>query len=685
MRVDKRALCQTGRIIVGLLGGVLMLALSLAFITGARIQAAPSRSASDADLYIRSITITADLPISDTHPGAGITKTVYFNNAAAGVITLTLEVCGTPMLTLTAGAAFGDPERVLTSSTPTWNPVVTYTIGTEDRDYPGVTYTVINTDGIHTIVTITYVRDITAPTILTPSIIETSDDLYAMGAALYYTNTMDLAQTFAVRGYSTDTGSGIERVHFSQAFGDSPGDAVSGFSPWQSEAYTIEPGETATEIITAAVYDHVGNVGVQTYTCELDSTPPTVTVDAPSIWRGLAPIPVAWQTGDTQSGVDRVRLYYRRVPTDTEWQDGGQEQTGLAGTFYFTPAGYLTYTFAIQATDNVGNKSTLPVTGVQVIVKPIYIYLPLILQNYPSSWQQAGGTDGVKFYDIAVCPSDHTLQYAGTGANGVYRSTDGGKTWQHWALDERATPVVVNPENCNEVFAATWGNGVYRITGQNQATPINQGLNELYLYGLVISEDGQTLYAGSNASGVCRTNTGDINWVQVNDGISDLRIRSLYLVGDTLYAGGRQCTYYYSDDGGGSWSPEVILNGGQGGECEDAQVWAVAEMDGALYASLGLEKGLHRKSARGAWEPVSDVPAVNIYRFGLHPYSSRLYVGTYGYGVYTCESDGHCRPLPNSGLGTDDVRGLTVAEIPDAPPRLLAGSDDGIWWVSLVP
>jgi len=206
----------------------------------------------------------------------------------------------------------------------------------------------------------------------------------------------------------------------------------------------------------------------------------------------------------------------------------------------------------------------------------------------------------------------------------------------------------------------------------------------MYVYGLTVTADGQTLYVGSSAHGVYRTDVSNVNWVPINNGVSDLRIRSLYVISDTLYAGSRQCTYYHSDNGGNSWSAETILSGGQGGACGDAQVWAIAQMDNVLYASLGGDKGLYRRPEGGTWAQVSDVPEVTIYRFGLHRHLSRLYVGTYGNGVYTCESDGRCRPLPNGGLGTSNIRGLAVAEI-SASPRLLAGSDDGIWWVPLIP
>ena len=315
------------------------------------------------------------------------------------------------------------------------------------------------------------------------------------------------------------------------------------------------------------------------------------------------------------------------------------------------------------------------------IIVGAYTYLPLVLRIYPPLWQQANRTSGIGFYDVAACPSNRLLQYAGTTSNGLYHSADGGENWQYWRLEGWSTPVVVNPVNCSEAFAAIWGGGVYRVT--EQTVPINQGLDELYLYGLAISADGQTLYAGSQGQGVYKTGTSGIDWVPINGNIPDLRIRSLYVISDALYAGGRQCTYYYSDNEGSSWESETILDGGEGGACEDAQVWAIEKAGDLLYASLGLGKGLYRRPAGGAWERVSDVPAVDIFRFGLLYHQSRLYIGTYGHGVYTCGADSRCQPLPNGGLGTPNIRGLEVANI-DNEWRLLAGSEDGVWWVPLV-
>jgi photosystem II stability/assembly factor-like uncharacterized protein len=72
---------------------------------------------------------------------------------------------------------------------------------------------------------------------------------------------------------------------------------------------------------------------------------------------------------------------------------------------------------------------------------------------------------------IAIAPSDHNVVYFGTGetfirsnvsiGNGVYKSTDAGKTWKHVGLDGsgRVGRIVVDPRNANVVFAAALGNG----------------------------------------------------------------------------------------------------------------------------------------------------------------------------------------------------------------------------------
>ncbi|HET9515440.1 MAG TPA: hypothetical protein VFO95_16020, partial [Gemmatimonadales bacterium] len=71
--------------------------------------------------------------------------------------------------------------------------------------------------------------------------------------------------------------------------------------------------------------------------------------------------------------------------------------------------------------------------------------------------------------DLAIAPSDSNVIYAGTGeedsrnsispGGGIFKSTDGGKTWQFLGLKETETigRIVVHPNDPNTVWVAALG------------------------------------------------------------------------------------------------------------------------------------------------------------------------------------------------------------------------------------
>ena len=86
-------------------------------LSGVRTQAAPlDDQGTGSDPRIETCTVTADLPISDTHPGDGVAKTIYFNNKSSGVITATFGISGTPTLVFVSAAAFDELMGVQVSS-----------------------------------------------------------------------------------------------------------------------------------------------------------------------------------------------------------------------------------------------------------------------------------------------------------------------------------------------------------------------------------------------------------------------------------------------------------------------------------------------------------------------------------------------------------------------------------------
>jgi photosystem II stability/assembly factor-like uncharacterized protein len=119
---------------------------------------------------------------------------------------------------------------------------------------------------------------------------------------------------------------------------------------------------------------------------------------------------------------------------------------------------------------------------------------------------------------IAVSPSDPKIIYVASGeglhrpdlsvGNGVYRSSDGGKSWIHLSLEDsqQIPSIAVDPRDANRVYAAVLGHpygpsaqrGVYRSLdgGATWSKVLDQGENTGASFIRVDPFDANVLYAG---------------------------------------------------------------------------------------------------------------------------------------------------------------------------------------------
>jgi photosystem II stability/assembly factor-like uncharacterized protein len=199
---------------------------------------------------------------------------------------------------------------------------------------------------------------------------------------------------------------------------------------------------------------------------------------------------------------------------------------------------------------------------------------------------------------IAIAPSNHSIVWVGTGetfirsnvsiGNGVYKSTDGGKTWQHMGLDAtgRIGRVIIDPHNPEVVFVAALGTcygpqaerGVYRTKdgGKNWERVLfvdeNTGASDLSMD----SKDSNTLFAGTwqidiktwgrnsggPGSGVFVTHDGGNTWKRITaHGLPDSPLGKIAVAvapndSNRVYAlieTGQRGSFWRSDDGGDNW------------------------------------------------------------------------------------------------------------------------------------
>jgi len=126
------------------------------------------------------------------------------------------------------------------------------------------------------------------------------------------------------------------------------------------------------------------------------------------------------------------------------------------------------------------------------------------------TWQSATqGLGSAQVVSLALDISNADILYAGTLAQGVYKSLDGGGTWRSSSHgmdpNEPVYSIAVDPTQTNIVYAGSMRSGVFRSENGGQTwVKINSGLRTRSVHDLAISADGGTLYATTRGEGVFR-------------------------------------------------------------------------------------------------------------------------------------------------------------------------------------
>jgi cysteine-rich repeat protein len=179
-----------------------------------------------------------------------------------------------------------------------------------------------------------------------------------------------------------------------------------------------------------------------------------------------------------------------------------------------------------------------------------------------STWRPASaGLTALRVTALAIDPLIPTTLYAGQGQCGrggcggqVFKSTDGGDTWNTAGLSSYAYALAIDPVSPATLYATTSDGFVARSTdGGDTWRWLDAGF---YVSALALNPlRPRTLYAGTFDAGVFKSVDGGDTWRAASDGLPSSAILALGIdpLGPaTLYAGGYDGVFK-STDAGASW------------------------------------------------------------------------------------------------------------------------------------
>jgi photosystem II stability/assembly factor-like uncharacterized protein len=340
-----------------------------------------------------------------------------------------------------------------------------------------------------------------------------------------------------------------------------------------------------------------------------------------------------------------------------------------------------------QGPDNIGGRL------IDVVVDPTNPGTLYVAAGTGGVWKSTvGGTTLTSAWSddlpqsmgaLAIAP-DGTL-YAGTGepdhggggsyyGTGLYRSTDGGASWQSLGLADTGAigRIRIDPTDPQRIFAAAQGR-LFDTGGDR---------------GVYLSEDGgdswQQVLAGANDS------TGAID-VAINPADPDIVLAALWdklRFPDGREYGGPGSGVHRSTDGGQTWTR--IGEPFPSAESEPGRIGVAFGETGKAYAitndRIGNLTGFFVSGDAGAtWDrPLTGEPALDAADGGFAWWFGRLWVDpadpdhVFSAGVPMMEShDAGASWTRGGGIHVDQH---ALAFDPHTPGRVYVGNDGGLYW-----
>jgi photosystem II stability/assembly factor-like uncharacterized protein len=274
------------------------------------------------------------------------------------------------------------------------------------------------------------------------------------------------------------------------------------------------------------------------------------------------------------------------------------------------------------------------------------------------SWQPTQqGLGRALIHTLIFDPEDSNILYAGTSLGGVYKTTDGG---MHWIAANKGikgsgwewVSIVVNDPNHGGELLYTHSDGIYTTSDGGQNWELVKGMGSTACpdvpVGLVRHPQDRSIIFVSNwarqeggcRDGIYRTQDGGGSWSYMGlEGVIP-RFNELYIdqkTGSFLFALDVSGTLYVSKDGGEEWKEGII-------ECK---AFAIDPQEMATVYCVSVDTLQKSTDGGDNWKQIALLPTDQVSRIVIS--SRSIILG--GQGLWMSTDDGATWEERDSGLG----------------------------------
>jgi hypothetical protein len=228
-----------------------------------------------------------------------------------------------------------------------------------------------------------------------------------------------------------------------------------------------------------------------------------------------------------------------------------------------------------------------------------------------------------------------------TTLDGIMASSDDGDSWQDFgSLGQMTTSFLAVGA---DLFAGSSYSGVFKSAGVNSWNEVNNGLTNLKIRAL--ATNGSRIFAGTEGGGVFISDDLCEKWTASNSGLANLNVHTLLVVKDYVFAG-TQGGVFVSSDNGVTWV-STALQGLITFRLESQGSDILAGTNGGVWSTSNLG---------ATWTSMNNGLSNYIVR-GLLANGDRLYSGTQD-GVFLSSDNGQSWQRKNDGLVSQSVIAL---------------------------